>query len=381
MSEATRRARPSRWHRPLWWANLVAALLLLLAYLSTRVPPDSFWPLAFFGMAYPFVLPLHLFFLVWWAIFRPKRMLVSMIAVAAGLGHIGDYVQLLGRPHPPKDVGEGRLKVMSYNVRLFDIYNWSNNTQTRNEILDLITFESADVLCLQEFFLAEDRRFFNTKDTLLRHLGYTACHDSYTAHTRKGHHFGIATFSTHPIVGKGTLEFADDLNNLCIWTDIAVGDDTLRVYNAHLASVRFGGKEYRFIEDLDTDTDADSLRTGGLRIAGLLRNAFIRRAEEARMITAHMAASPHPILYCGDLNDTPMSYSYALLSERLTDAFVESGRGVGHTYIGVFPSFRIDHILHGPELAAWNFRTLPDELSDHRAIVCEMALLRPEAQR
>ena len=366
--------RPSRWHRPLWWTNLLVAAITLLAYASTRVAPDTFWPLAFFGMAYPFLLPVHLVLLAWWAVFRRKRMLVSVGVLAIGAGHLGDYVQLLGRRSPPGEITGAPVKVMSYNVRLFDLYNWSNNAHTRDEMLDLIAFEGADVLCLQEFFLADDRSYFNTKDTLLDHLGYKACHDSYTAHTRKGHHFGIATFSRHRIVAKGTLEFPDDLNNLCIWTDLAVGGDTVRVYNAHLASVRFGGEEYRFMAGLSTDRDADSLRTGGTRIMGLLRNAFIRRAHEARLITTHMASSPHPIIYCGDLNDTPMSYSYQLLSERLTDAFVESGRGVGHTYIGVFPSFRIDHILHGPELAAWNFRTLPDELSDHRAIVCEMGL-------
>ncbi len=373
MTEAPRRSRPGFWQRPFWWANLLAVLLLLLAYLSVRVPPERAWPLAFLGMAYPFMLPVHLFFLIWWALFRPKRMLVSLAAVALGAGHLGDHVQLFGRTRAPADAVGPHLKVMSYNVRLFDLYNWSGNTRTRNEILDLIAFEGADILCLQEFFLAEDQRFFNTKDTLLRHLGYKSCHDSYTAHTRRGHHFGIATFSTLPIVGKGTLEFPDDLNNLCIWTDLMLGGDTVRVYNAHLASVRFGDTEYRFMEELDRRADTDSLRSGGSRIAGLLRNAFLRRAREARMITTHMAGSPHPVLYCGDLNDTPMSYGYGLLTQQLTDAFVESGRGTGSTYIGVFPSFRIDHIMHGPGFTTWNFRTLPEELSDHRAIVCEVA--------
>ena len=146
-------------------------------------------------------------------------------------------------------------------------------------------------------------------------------------------------------------------------------EDTFRVYNAHLASIRFGDADYRFVKDLDTDTRGDSLRSGGLRILKRLRDAFIRRADEVDRIVAHMAESPHPIIFCGDLNDTPMSYSYHTLRDAgLMDAFVESGRGVGHTYIGDFPSFRIDHLLHGPEMEAYDFRTLPEELSDHRAI-------------
>ncbi|MBL7985567.1 MAG: hypothetical protein JNM91_11240 [Flavobacteriales bacterium] len=70
-----------------------------------------------------------------------------------------------------------------------------------------------------------------------------------------------------------------------------------------------------------------------------------------------------------------MSYSYHQLRELgLQDGFVESGQGIGHTYIGAFPSFRIDHIMSGPELACWNMRTLPEELSDHRPLTCWMAL-------
>jgi len=92
-----------------------------------------------------------------------------------------------------------------------------------------------------------------------------------------------------------------------------------------------------------------------------------------------MATSPHPVIYCGDMNDTPMSYSYHELREvGLNDAFVESGRGIGHTYIGAFPSFRIDHILHDDRLVAWNFRTLPEDLSDHRAIRCSFGVVHEE---
>jgi endonuclease/exonuclease/phosphatase family metal-dependent hydrolase len=156
-----------------------------------------------------------------------------------------------------------------------------------------------------------------------------------------------------------------------------LGTDTVRVYNAHLASIRFGDEDYRFMRQLDADTDGDSLAHGGKRIAGRLKDAFIRRTTEVEIIARHMRKCPHPILYCGDLNDTPMSWGYHHLRDLgLDDAFVESGSGIGHTYIGAFPSFRIDHILHSEVLRSWDFRTVPDELSDHRAITCRVAVVR-----
>lgn len=365
-----KRKRASRWHHPMWWANLLAVPPLLLAYLSTLVSPATFWPLAFFGMAYPYLLAVHLIFLVYWLFFRRKRMWVSLLAIVPGWGHVGQYVQVFGTAAAEK--APGAFKVMSYNVRLFDLYNWSGNAQTRDGIFDLLVAENADVLCLQEFFNGDDDYDFPTKDTLMRNFRWTSIHDEYTQHTRLGRHFGIATISTFPIVAKGSIHFPDDLNNLCIWTDLRIGTDTVRVYNAHLASIRFGDQDYRFMEGLEPGMQGDSIASGGRRILGRLKNAFVRRAAEVQRITAHMRTCRHPILWCGDLNDTPMSYSYARLNDLLVDAFEECGQGIGHTYIGAFPSFRIDHIMHSAGWHSTGFRTLPDELSDHRAIVCWM---------
>ena len=370
------RKRPSRWHRPLWWLNMAVVVALLLCYLSIQVNPVTFWPLAFVGMAYPYLLLVNVLLIGWWAVFRRKRMLPSLLVILLGWSHVGEYVQLIGCSAGPDGAGDG-VKVMSYNVRLFDLYNWSHNKETRDHIFILLHREDPSILCLQEFYNHEPGKAdgYITKDSLMARWRFTDCHDVYTAHSRYGHHMGIATFSTYPIVKKGVIHFPDDLNNLCIWSDLVIKKDTVRVYNAHLASIRFGDEDYRFMKDLAPDTDRDSLASGGKRIAGRLKNAFIRRTTEVETIVRHMRKSPHPILYCGDLNDTPMSWGYHhLRGLDLDDAFVESGSGMGHTYIGAFPSFRIDHILHSKALTSWDFNTVAEELSDHRAITCRVAV-------
>ncbi len=362
----------------MWWANLAVVLALLASYLSLHVSPVTFWPLAFFGMAYPYILVANVLFIGWWLVFRRKRALPSAIAILLGWGHVGEYVQLFGGGGAPEGAGDG-VKVMSYNVRLFDLYNWSHNKETRDRIFTFLHREDPSILCLQEFYAHEPGKpeGFITKDSLMANWRFKACHDVYTAHSKYGHHMGIATFSAYPIVDRGVIHFPDDLNNLCIWSDLVIGPDTVRVYNAHLASIRFDGDDYRFMKELAPATDSDSLTRGGRRIVGRLKDAFIRRADEVRLIAGHMASCPHPILYCGDLNDTPMSWGYHHLRDLgLEDAFIESGRGIGHTYIGDFPSFRIDHILHSEPLRSWDFHTLPEELSDHRAITCRVAVVR-----
>lgn len=366
--------RISRWHRPLWWANGLAVIALLLSYLSVRVDPATFWPLAFFGIAYPYLLLANVFFLAWWLCFRRKRVLPSLVAILLGWGHIGELIQVSGSIEAPATV-RTPFTLMSWNVRLFNLYNWTHNQQTRDEIMELIRVEDPDILCMQEFLNVGPGNPLMVKDSLLSSYRFTHCADAYTVHARGDHYIGIAIFSTWPVVAQGTIHFPDELNNLALWADIAIGQDTVRVYTAHLASLRFGDLDYHFIRELEQGSGADSLATAGSRIVDRIRDGFVRRSVEVAALLAHMDSSPWPVVYCGDMNDTPMSYSYHQMRKAgLGDAFVESGQGIGNTYIGIVPSFRIDHILYGPQFLAWGFRTLPDELSDHHAIITSLGL-------
>jgi len=107
-----------------------------------------------------------------------------------------------------------------------------------------------------------------------------------------------------------------------------------------------------------------------------LKTAFKNRAEQAMAISTHISNCPYPVLLCGDFNDTPMSYSYSeILRNNLQDAFVESGKGLGRTYIGAFPSFRIDYILHSKSIKSKGFSTMTSNtLSDHYPLSCEIIL-------
>ena len=365
--------RPSRWHLPSWWANGVAALILLLTYCAPHVSPVTNWPLAVLAMTFTFQIAVHVFFVGWWAFFRPKRMLLSGVLLVAGYSHIRDHIQFFGHTNPTSEVVGKPAKLMSYNVRVFDLYNWTHNKETRNSMFELFKREDPDILCLQEYFYSPDPMFFRTKEPLVNDLGLKNAHERYTQHARYRSHFGIATFTKLPIIARGHIPFPSNPDNQCIWTDIKVDNDTVRVYNAHLASYHFGDEDYKFIKELDTDTHLDTLKSGGTKILKRLRHGFILRADETQRIADHIAQSPYPVVYCGDMNDVPMSYGYARLRTHLDDAFTKSGKGLGGTYIGNLPKLRIDHIMIGPELEAWDFHTLPEAYSDHHAITSLIA--------
>jgi endonuclease/exonuclease/phosphatase family metal-dependent hydrolase len=374
VEEAPRQRRPSRWHLPLWWMNALAVIVLLATYLAPHVPPSLFWPLAVLALTFPYQLALHACFLAYWLLFRRKRMLLSGIALLLGWGHIADHVQLLGAGTPPDDAMGAPVKLLTWNVRLFNLYDWEEDVHTHKGIFEVLRREDPDILCLQEYFESSDKRFFRTAEPLRTDFRFVARHAAWALVARTNQYFGIATFSARPIAGRGRVELPLKSGNICIWTDIALGADTVRVYNAHLASYHFGDADYRFIGTLNTETHADSIKLGGRRIMARLRAGAIRREREVRAIVAHMASSPHPAVFCGDINDVPMSYAYGLLSARLRDAFVESGSGLSGTYIGKLPRLRIDYILHDPRLAAWDYRRLPEELSDHHAVAARLAM-------
>jgi endonuclease/exonuclease/phosphatase family metal-dependent hydrolase len=199
-------------------------------------------------------------------------------------------------------------------------------------------------------------------------------HLEYTVTLHKTDHWGIATFSKFPIVKKASTHFAKKGGNIFISSDIKVNEDTLRVYNIHLESIRFDWPEYKFIENLtNDDVEQDELK-GSLTILRHLRKAFVKRARQVDILQDSIAASPYPVILCGDFNDTPSSYTYSVISDNLTDAFRKSGSGAGKTYAGPFPSFRIDYIFHDEKIESFCYRTIKERLSDHYPISCMMKL-------
>ncbi|MFM9028209.1 MAG: endonuclease/exonuclease/phosphatase family protein, partial [Bacteroidota bacterium] len=333
--------------------NLVAVSGLIFSYLSMHVPPTRFWWFALFGLGYGLLLALNIFFILFWIWRRSRKFMVSLFVCLAGLGSILNIYEppLFRNIEPDRSRYVHPLKVMSFNVRLFDLYNWFHSKNTRDNIFKFLSEESPDIACFQEFYTSENPKYgLRNKDTLVRVLKAPYSHINYSVTMRGTDHWGIATYSRYPIIRKRTLDFPGKTNNVCLVSDIVVGDDTIRVFNIHLESIRFKKEDYRFIENLGNDeVDQDEL-AGGLNILRRLKYAFVKRSDQVAQVSREVSKSPYPVVLMGDFNDTPNSYAVRILSEEMKDAFRESGTGFGKTYSGPFPSFRIDYIFHEKEI-------------------------------
>lgn len=357
-------------YKILFGINVLNSVLLLGAYLNTHVSPNDFSYLYFLGLGYPILLIIELVFLFAWLLFRKKFALLSFCILIIGFNHLRHFFAItLFQP-----TIEQPLKVISFNVHIFDLYNLEHREENKQEIFKFLKEQDADVYCFQEFYHQDQSSNFQTKNEMIPILGTPHYHERYTHEMLDKKFFGVATFSKYPIINQVEIPFDNDPNNYCIYSDILREDDTIRVFNAHIGSIRLQSDDYDFFENGSDQANQEN-KEAGQRILGRLKNAFEKRAIQAEKIAAQIEISPYPTVLCGDLNDTPVSYCYRQFSRQLYDAFVESGNGVGQTYIGKVPSNRIDYIFYSEHFESANFITHQVNLSDHKPISVELGII------
>lgn len=358
--------------KTLLFLNIVAVASLLAVYAGTRISPHIFWPIALPGLFYPFILIINMGFFLLWAIRRKWYFLLSFITIVAGFNHITALISFSNTSQELPEEGTN-IHILSYNVKVFDLYNygprWQLNFTDRDNIFRFLDANDFDIICFQEF-VHDKTGAFKTLDTLPTFLRANHAHADFTRSTRNKNFFGMATFSAFPIVNKGMITFPKQVGNMCIYTDLLIGKDTVRVYNVHFQSVGLSAEDFLFVENMtnvEQIADRNYLKRGGKRIIGRLVNAYKQRAVQVKLVADHIEQSPYPVILAGDFNDTPHSYAYSIMTRKLEDAF-RAGWGMGPTYNWNLPGFRIDFILYSEEFDAYNFNTGSQDYSDHYPI-------------
>jgi endonuclease/exonuclease/phosphatase family metal-dependent hydrolase len=342
----------------LLWVNLVAAIFLIVSYISVYIPSDRIWFASVFGLLYPVFLWVNILFCIFWILFKPKYLWVSLIVVLIGWGFLTKYVQVDSKH--TETIG---IKLLSYNVKHFEVNGEGAAKTTADSVIALLKRKAPDIICLQEVRLRTNS-IFNLPQ-LVNEFDFV----EHYQYARTAYYGGIVTMTKYPIVNMGEIRFQNS-GNMAIFTDVVIDTDTIRIFNVHLQSFQIDPNNYSIIEspDITKETDFRQMKEMGFKF----KRASKMRAEQARIINGNINWSPYPVIICGDFNDTPFSYTYRKVRGNLNDAFIESGSGFGQTYIGKLPSYRIDYFLYSDFFEAFNFKPENVHFSDHLPISCTL---------
>src|ERR1700761_2732135 len=66
------------------WINIILCIALLISYLAPITDPAKFWPVAFFGLAYTYLLVANLILIVYWLFRKTLFTLISIACIAIG---------------------------------------------------------------------------------------------------------------------------------------------------------------------------------------------------------------------------------------------------------------------------------------------------------
>jgi len=327
--------------------NSLAAFALLLSFLLPYVPPKSFPLLSVLSLAVPLLILANFIFLVFWAIRFKKQFLLSLIVLILGYKYVFAWVQLSGENNENATTD---LVLMSYNVRMYNSYDWTNQKDIPQKITALIKEKHPDVLTTQEHAV--------NKSGVEQLYPF-----QYIVLKEKASEFGSGIFSKYPMINKGSVDFPEDGNNNAIYVDIVKNQDTLRIFNVHFQSLNIQPG----ISDLQKEDSK--------KLFGRIGYGFSLQQNQAEMLIKSIDNSPYKTIVMGDFNNTAFSYIYQKVKgDKFNDAFLEVGSGFGKSFnLSYFP-LRIDFALIDKSIKINSFEVFPVAYSDHFPILTKIKL-------
>lgn len=326
-------------------------MLTIVAYLLPFLAPKMFPFLSVLTLILPLMLILNLIFLFYWLLQLKKQVLLSAFVFLIGITFFNKFYKFSGKDLIVED---NDFTVMSYNVRLFNVFEWMSKQNISEDIVDFVASQDPDILCIQEYTTSVEVKFEGYKYKYILMQG-----DNIRT--------GQAIFSKFPIIEKGEIDFPESDNNV-IFADIKMRRDTIRVYSIQLQSTKISPDIHEKIDKVKSK-----------RIFRRMSEAFKEQQLQSELIKEHKNECHYPKIICGDMNNSAFSYVYRNIKGNMNDAFEEAGEGFGKTYDYEFYPARIDYILTDKQFEVKNFKNFDNFInSDHFPITTRLMLKQEE---
>jgi endonuclease/exonuclease/phosphatase family metal-dependent hydrolase len=328
----------------MFFFNIVLTVLTVVGYVLPFLAPKTFPLLSVLTLFLPMMLIINVLYFIYWGIQFKRQILLSGVVLLLGITFINKFYKFSNSEFVADN---DDLKVMSYNVRLFNKFEWSDKRTVPIEISDFVKSKKPDILCIQEFSNAAefDHSYFPHKFIL-----------------SKGNKIktGQAIFSNYKIIFSGEIMFPKSNNNV-IFADLKREKDTIRVYNMHLQSIKITPD----VNELNDDIQGINQKKSE-RMLKRMSTAFKVQQQQAEILMEHRNKCSYPIIICGDMNNSAFSYVYRVIRGDLQDSFEEAGSGFGKSYDFKYYPARIDYIFADKRFNVKHFSNFPEVVdSDH----------------
>ena len=281
----------------MFFFNIVLIVSTFIAYVFPFLAPKVFPLLSVLTLFMPLFFVLNGLFFVYWGIQFKKRMILSGLVLLMGITFINKFYKFSEKDLP---VAENDFIVMSYNVRLFNVFKWVERNDIPDNILAFINDKNPDILCIQEYSNSA-------------HIDLKLYPHRYIFMEGDQIKTGQAIFSKFPIIDQGNIVFPNSSNNV-VFADIKKGKDIIRVYNMHLQSIKISPDVNEINENIDAINQGKSQK-----LFNRISIAFKQQQQQAEIFNEHKKGCPHPIIICGDMNNSAFSYVYRNIKGKLKD--------------------------------------------------------------
>lgn len=358
--------------------NIIVALSLILGCYGSYFDPRKYWFTGFFTLASFYFLLILIGFILFWLFIKRIMVFIGIIAIALSWNPLKEVVPIRKSPDFNVSKDPSGLRVMSWNVEHFDILEHKSHPERKQEMIATINEQEPDVACFQEMVASD--QFSAAINYLPDFVSRLGMYDyNYTFNPKldfdSKHHFGIIIFSKYPIINKQTVAYPPkDYNSTFQFADIVKNDDTFRVFNIHLQSLKFSNENRKYIDDPSIKDERDFEESKS--VAAKFRTGFLKRKIQSERIRNAIDQSPYPAIVCGDFNDVPNSYAYKTIGKGMKNVFSEKGAGIGRTFYGISPTLRIDNIFVDPRFDVQQYVRIKKKLSDHFPIIADLKYIK-----
>ena len=345
--------------------SIVSSLLLVTAAYVEYLSPEVHSLPALLGLAFPlFVLSTLFFFLVLLLIY-PRYTLVSFVALLLSFPAMRQYFPI-NRGNDRLVTNRPGFSILTYNTFHFvDVEGeLLNDKIDYNRTLQNIINADADIVAIQE------KSYLEFKEN--KRLKFTA---EQVEQINKLYPYQIHK-SYGPILSKYPVRLLSDTTyTKTAFTsvyEVDIEGRKVTIINNHLQSIGFTKDDKDLYVELTTKPDSIEGKIGGAKqLTHKLLDAFQQRALQVEAVDSLARSMGGNIILCGDINDTPNSYSYHVLTHNRRDAYHDLGSGAGFTYMANRMWVRIDYLLYEGDMDARYINVIKKRSSDHYPVYAE----------